>query len=115
MFEIKRRTKLNYSFAMMLIVLATVFCNGATVAQSENKQIAPIANSSLVSDAGDEFEPTKVLAIVGGEPIFVGDILFEVNQLIARFMPNAPANLVKRERRALVRKCFRSLSNRNCF
>lgn len=54
--------------------------------------------------AGDEFEPTRLLAVVGDEPIFVGDMLFEVNQLIARFMPNAPEDIVKRERKGLIEK-----------
>ena len=39
---------------------------------------------------GDAFEPGKVLAIVGGEPIFAGDILFDANQFIAKNAPHAP-------------------------
>ncbi len=55
-------------------------------------------------NSGDEFEPTRVLAIVGGEPVFVGDMLFEVNQLIARFMPDAPESIIDRERRGIIVK-----------
>ena len=42
--------------------------------------------------------------MVGGEPIFVGDLLFDANQLIEKFMPGAPESIRKRERDALVRK-----------
>lgn len=50
-----------------------------------------------------EFEPGRVVAIVGGHPIFVGDMLFEVNQLMDRVMPGAPAK-VKNSQRGLVIK-----------
>lgn len=53
---------------------------------------------------GDQFEPTHVLAMVGGEPIFVGDLLFEVNQLIAQFMAEAPESIKQRERPAIMQK-----------
>ena len=79
-------------------------------AQSETKNSSPRVNSAtnkhetIATVAGDEFEPTRLLAVVGDEPIFVGDMLFEVNQLIARFMPNAPAEIIKRERKGLIEK-----------
>ncbi len=53
---------------------------------------------------GDQFEPTHVLAMVGGEPIFVGDVLFEVNQLIAQYMSEAPESVRQRERPAIMQK-----------
>ena len=30
----------------------------------------------------ERFRPGKVLALVGGEPIFVGDLMFKINQII---------------------------------
>lgn len=48
------------------------------------------------------FEPSKVMAIVGGEPIFVGDMMFEINQLIEKFMPTAPEDIKQRERQKLI-------------
>ena len=50
------------------------------------------------------FEPSQVLALVGGYPIFVGDLLFEVNQMIEQFMPQAPAPMKERERKKLISK-----------
>ena len=47
-----------------------------------------------------QFEPSRVIAIVGGEPIFVGDMLFEANQIIEAKIPRAPeaAKQVQRKR-----------------
>lgn len=62
------------------------------------------AQENADSESGDEFAPSRVLAIVGGEPIFVGDMLFEINQLIVRFMPNAPESIIERERSTLIQR-----------
>ena len=59
-------------------------------------------NSTVTT--GETFEPSRVVAIVGGDPMFVGDMLFEVNQLIEKHMKGAPeaakvhqrGNLIKR-------------------
>lgn len=64
---------------------------------STSKKIAAPANV-------ETFEPTRLLAMVGGEPIFVGDVLFEVNQMIEKFMGNAPESLKKSERKKIVTK-----------
>ena len=42
--------------------------------------------------------------MVGSEPIFVGDVLFEVNQMIERFMGNAPESVKDTERKKIVPK-----------
>ena len=55
-----------------------------------------------ISQKGQTFEPSKVLAIVGGEPIFVGDMMFEINQLIEKFLPTAPEEVKERERKKLI-------------
>ena len=39
---------------------------------------------------GESFENSRVLAIVGGHPIFVGDMMFEVNQILEKYMKGAP-------------------------
>lgn len=49
-----------------------------------------------------KFEPGTVLALVGGEPLFVGDMLFEINQLLDRFMPNASKEVKQREREKMI-------------
>ena len=66
--------------------------------------VCPWAASQEATESGDEFAPTRVLALVGGEPIFVGDMLFEINQLIVRFLPNAPEAIIERERSALIQR-----------
>ena len=51
---------------------------------------------------GDAFKPGKVLALVGGEPIFVGDLLFEVNQVIEKHMAKAPEDIKQKQRERLI-------------
>lgn len=52
---------------------------------------------------GEVFEPGEVVAIVGGEPILVGDMLLEVNQILNQHLPNAPPEVRERERRNVIR------------
>ncbi len=53
--------------------------------------------------AGTAFEPGEVVAIVGGEPILVGDMLLEVNQVLNQHLAHAPPEVRDRERRNVVR------------
>ena len=39
---------------------------------------------------GESFENSRVLALVGGHPVFVGDMAFEVNQILEKHMKGAP-------------------------
>jgi|GEM_PF-1913313 len=39
---------------------------------------------------GESFENSRVLALVGGHPVFVGDMMFEVNQILEKHMKGAP-------------------------
>ena len=39
---------------------------------------------------GESFEKSRVLALVGGHPVFVGDMMFEVNQILEKHMKGAP-------------------------
>ena len=48
------------------------------------------------------FEPGRVIAIVGGEPIFVGDMLFEANQIIEAKIPQAPESAKRIQRKKLL-------------
>jgi hypothetical protein len=61
-----------------------------TPPESENLRILTSPNSGL--------EPTRLLAMVGNEPIFVGDMLFELNQMIEHHMRDAPESVKERER-----------------
>lgn len=39
---------------------------------------------------GESFENSRVLALVGGHPVFVGDMIFEINQIFEKYMKGAP-------------------------
>ena len=54
------------------------------------------------NSTAESFEAGKVLALVGGEPIFVGDLLFDINQMIERFMPGAPEDVKEQERQKMI-------------
>lgn len=53
---------------------------------------------------GESFEPSRVVAIVGGDPIFMGDMMFEVNQLIEKYMKGAPEAIRQQQRGKLVNR-----------
>ena len=55
-------------------------------------------------ESSDEFAPGQVVAIVGGEPLFVGDMLFEANQLIDERAAGAPEEIKKQLRQTLIKK-----------
>jgi len=48
------------------------------------------------------FKPGKVLALVGGEPIFVGDLMFQINQIIEEKMGGAPESIKEQQRQAAI-------------
>ena len=65
-------------------------------------------NGQPIENPGDAFEPGKVLAIVGGEPIFVGDLLFDVNQFITKNAPHAPESAKPDLRRQVMKRMLPS-------
>lgn len=68
--------------------------------------------SATRAPSGSEtFERTQLLALVGGEPIFVGDTLLEVNQLIEQHMGRAPEKLKVKARRDLIKKILPKMVN----
>lgn len=67
--------------------------------KSPNESKASVAKASYQS-----FEPGRVLALVGGDPIFVGDLLFEANSIIEKFAPTAPASIKKKQRPQIIKK-----------
>lgn len=86
-----------------------------TFVKSGSQEIQPIGSdtnfegkqTSAISEIETElvsFEPGQVLALVGGHPVFVGDLLFETNQMIQQFMPQAPAAVKAQERKKLIPK-----------
>ena len=64
--------------------------------------VEPATNPVAQDEPVVTFQPGKVVAIVGGEPIFVGDMLYEINQLVERFIAKAPEEVKARERQKLI-------------
>ena len=50
------------------------------------------------------FENSRVVAIIGGEPLFVGDMLFEANQIIEKHLPGAPPEVKAKQRKILLKR-----------
>jgi len=73
----------------------------------ESAQVS--VSTSSPSTPPRPFEPTRLLAIVGNEPIFLGDLMFEINQLFDKYMPNAPQSVRERE----MKKAIPNLLNRH--
>jgi len=69
----------------------------ATPASSPVKQVA-----HQTDDEPKAFMPGKVLALVGGEPIFVGDLMFQINQAIEQRMAGAPEKVKERQRQLAI-------------
>ena len=59
---------------------------------------------AMKQETEKSFEPGRVMAIVGGEPIFVGDLLFDINQRIEQVMGSAPASVKADARKHLLPK-----------
>ena len=51
---------------------------------------------------GEPFRQSKVLALVGGEPIFVGDLMFKINQIIEEKMSGAPEKVKEQQRQLAI-------------
>jgi hypothetical protein len=75
-----------------------------TQATSSGASALTTTEATQASPQVDEFEPGRVVAIVGGEPIFVGDMLFEVNQFLNQAAPNAPEQIKAAQRKIIIKK-----------
>lgn len=51
---------------------------------------------------GESFENSRVLALVGGHPVFVGDMIFEINQIFEKYMKGAPEEAKEAQRGRLM-------------
>ncbi len=78
--------------------------SGQTSTPGLSGRVATAKGDSDSQPAGEPFEPGFVLAIVGGEPIFVGDLMLEANQLIEQFAPDAPESVKAGQRRELIKR-----------
>jgi len=69
--------------------------------QQEKVRVASRPTTTVTTPA-KQFEPSRVVAIVGGEPIFVGDMMFEANQIIEAKIPQAPESVKQVQRKKLL-------------
>ncbi len=92
---------------------SSVKSNVAKRSSVSSANASPSGRSNVTArpSGSETFEPTQLLALVGGEPIFVGDTLLEVNQLIEQHMGGAPESIKARERRGLIMKILPKLVN----
>ncbi len=67
------------------------------------KQSGQLTGTSSRPTPGKPFGPSEVVAIVGNEPILVGDMLFKVNQWIQENMRGAPPEVLEDARRNVIR------------
>ena len=74
-----------------------------------NEQAAPQSSGSgsrqvdhREESASKAFKSGKVLALVGGDPIFVGDLMFQINQLIEEKMAAAPEEVKEKQRQMAI-------------
>ena len=73
----------------------------STVDTTKAIPLAP-PKHKMNSENHQAFEPGKVLALVGGEPIFVGDLMFEINQVIEQFIGGAPDKIKAKRRQEMI-------------
>jgi len=87
------------------VTTAPIATNSLSSGPPSTKPLVATASTDAKSESDFEtFEPTRLMAMVGNEPIFVGDMLLEVNQLVAKFMPTAPQSVKDAEGEKLLNK-----------
>lgn len=72
--------------------------------EAGNQGISQATYLAPTPQPGMSFEPSHLLAVVGTEPIFVGDLLLEVNQTIENYMPTAPEEVKEQQRPMLIKR-----------
>jgi hypothetical protein len=70
--------------------------------KAKRDSIQKLAQETPPASSQEQFEPGRVLAIVGGRPILVGDILYEVNEMIEQHARSAPETIKQAQRQELV-------------
>ena len=73
--------------------------------QQDTPRVAALPNVSKNKQiqSAKHFEPGRVVALVGGQPLFVGDMLFEANQIIESKIPTAPESAKQMQRKKLLK------------
>ena len=83
--------------------------NAAQAYVQANRKPEPIVKVGILPERkapkenwGESFEPGRVMAIVGGEPILAADLIFEARQIIEKAAPQAPEEVKDRESKKLL-------------
>ena len=117
----EKQTKPNFSFKPPNVTKSSEFSTDFVAPPAPGKPaadvqvtVSPPANSqpdnTLVSTVQkqepdvEEYSPEQVVAVVGGEPIFVADMIFEANQLIEQRAGNAPDDIKKQLRGTVIKR-----------
>ena len=103
--------------------MAMSFAQAANPADSQGSLIGesftargPVSSVPGAESArpGQNFEPGRVLARVGGQPIFVADLSMEARQIIEQFIPNAPDSVKQSEIPKILPKLLPSTFRTRC-
>ena len=86
-----------------------VHADGASANQGSGSRssIKQVGHDS--DTVAEPFKPGKVLALVGGEPIFVGDLMFKINQIIEEKMAGAPEKIKEQQRQMAIPQLLPSI------
>ncbi len=69
---------------------------------------APPQNQPPQRAKRDLFEPAKILAFVGDQPIMVGDVVGPINQLLEQYEGKMPADVLEQQREKLIRSSLKT-------
>ncbi|MEM7784840.1 MAG: hypothetical protein AAF623_15935, partial [Planctomycetota bacterium] len=78
------------------------FGNSKPRTKNASLEVSNELSSGSVTKTTEHFEPGKVLALVGGIPIFAGDIIFEANRFIESKAPRMPEAMKAQQRAIMV-------------
>jgi hypothetical protein len=76
--------------------------DGSSTRSQEFSRGSVIIDQGEESYPGESFENSRVLALVGGHPVFVGDMMFEINQILEKYMKGAPQEAKEAQKEKLM-------------
>lgn len=91
---------------LVLLPLAIVFADDFAPRGPAAPDAAPVETpvDKAISPAGNQFEPAKIIAIVGDEHILMGDILPNVNQALEPYEGKVPPSELEKQREMLIKR-----------
>ena len=75
---------------------------GSQTRTNSQPQASPATTQNATDGSQESFEPSRVLARVGDQPIFVSDLAVESMQLVDKFIGSAPMSVKKQEAKNLI-------------